>query len=313
MSFIFQSHWHGKFGNRMHQYAYGATYKRLNNVEYLTHSEWEGTKLFKTPENIVYFNPNLNFCQSLNNGSFIGQPRDRAVIEHFANISKINSLIFPENYEYSGKPVFFDSLSAYSDEVFKPMDRNHLLKIFEFSDEVKETDAYKYWSNRAGTYDIAHLRRDDISNPDFNKANIQGYSVINKNSYIRAFKHYGFDPDKMEWCSDDYLKQWHPDRPDAPRFGWSYPVGAEYQPGLMFDWLEDFLRLYFARTVFRANSSFSFWACFLSPTATVYSPILDKQVIYGRDDNLEEIDVDFALGNEPHWMFKGTASRCIVI
>jgi len=217
-----------------------------------------------------------------------------------------------QNYVKYENPIYFDSLSAYSDSIFGKMDKTHLLKVFEFSDEVKNTDAYKYWSDRAGTYDIAHLRRDDIASPEFNKVNVQGYSVLSKESYIKAFKEYGFDPDKVEWCSDDYLQKWHTDRPAGVRLGWSYPLGAEYQPGIMFDWLEDFLRLYFARTVFRANSSFSFWACFLSPTATVYSPILDNQIIYGREVE-EEITADFAMGNEAHWMYLGSRSRCITI
>lgn len=311
MTFLLQSHWHGKFGNRMHQYAYASTYKRLNNVDYFTHSEWEGTHLFKTPENKILNNQELN--EKLNQGGLLGSARDSAVFSAYPGIKKIDSLVYPENYASHGTPVFFDSLSAYNDAVFEPMSKEHLLKVFEFSDEVKETEAYKYWENKAGTYDIAHLRRDDIASPDFNNANVQGYSVLNKNSYLNAFEQYGFDVNKMEWCSDDYLNKWHPERPASPRFGWGYPLGAEYRKGIMFDWLEDFLRLYFARTVFRANSSFSWWACFLSPTATVYSPVLDNQIIYGRDNKLEEITAEFVLGNEPHWMYLGTASRCISI
>lgn len=311
MGYIFQSHWHGKFGNRMHQYAYASTYKRLNNVTYYTHSEWEGSKLFKNKQDSIIEHPRL--VNALRDGSLLGESRDAIVKEFLPGILKIDALVFPENYQKYKHPVFFDSLSAYNDSVFERMNKKHLLEVFEFSDEVKETDAYKYWSNRAGTYDIAHLRRDDIASPEFNKANIQGYSVLSKESYIKAFKEYGFDPDKMEWCSDDYLRQWHSDRPVGERLSWGYPNGAEYRPGIMFDWLEDFLRIYFARTVFRANSSFSFWACFLSPTATVYSPILDNQIIYGRDDRLEEIQANFAMGNEAHWMYLGTASRCIII
>lgn len=311
MSYLFQSHWHGKFGNRMHQYAYASTYKRINNVEYYTHSDWEGTRLFKNKQDKRFFNEELNL--RLNDGSILGEQRDNLVREKIPGIHKIDALISPSNYEKYVNPVFFDSLSAYNDSVFDRMDKKHLLEVFEFSDEVKETEAYKYWSDKAGTYDIAHLRRDDIANPEFNKANIQGYSVVSKEAYIKAFKQYGFDPNKMEWCSDDYLQKWHTNRPVGQRLGWGYPNGAEYQPGIMFDWLEDFLRLYFARTVFRANSSFSFWACFLSPIATVYSPILDTQLIYGRDDRLDEIHAEFAIGNEPHWMYLGTGSRCIII
>ena len=295
----------------MHQYAYASTYKRLHNVEYITHSGWEGTHLFKNQNHRVTDNAEL--AQTLNNGGILGVTRDDVVYSAFPGINKVDALIEPQNYMKHETPIFFDSLSAYNDSVFTPMTKEHLLEVFEFSDEVKETAAYKYWSARAGTYDISHLRRDDIASPEFNKVNIQGYSVLSKESYYKAFRQYGFDPDHMEWCSDDYLNQWHPDRPASPRLGWSYPMGAEYQEGIVFDWLEDFLRLYFARTVFRANSSFSWWACFLSPTATVYSPVLDNQIIYGRDDKTEEIESYFVKGNQPHWMYLGTASRCITI
>jgi hypothetical protein len=83
--------------------------------------------------------------------------------------------------------------------------------------------------------------------------------------------------------------------------GWEYPTGSQYLPPIMFDWLDDFLKLYFARTIFRANSSFSWWAATLSPTARVFSPVMDKRHIYGVD-GMEEIDVDFVEGNQPHWL-----------
>jgi hypothetical protein len=35
----------------------------------------------------------------------------------------------------------------------------------------------------------------------------------------------------------------------------------------------------------------------------VYSPVLDKQLIYGRDDREEEIEIEFVKGNYPHWMY----------
>ena len=70
----------------------------------------------------------------------------------------------------------------------------------------------------------------------------------------------------------------------------------------MFDWLDDFLKLYFARTIFRANSSFSWWAATLSPTAKVFSPVVDRCHIYGVD-GMEKITVDFVEGNHPHWLY----------
>ena len=42
----------------------------------------------------------------------------------------------------------------------------------------------------------------------------------------------------------------------------------------------------------------------LSPTASVFSPVLDKHRVY-RVDGEEEIDVDFVEGNHPHWSYGG--------
>jgi hypothetical protein len=47
VNFILLAHWNGRFGNRMHQYAYGATYSKINSVKFILPSDWEGTKLFK--------------------------------------------------------------------------------------------------------------------------------------------------------------------------------------------------------------------------------------------------------------------------
>jgi hypothetical protein len=199
-------------------------------------------------------------------------------------------------------PVCFDSICAYHPRIFSNMSRCHLLSVFEFSAAVKQLDIYKRLEDRQGTYDIAHLRRDDISNPTFNQKNGQGYSVISRASYRRAFEQHGFDPERVEWVSDDYRRQWHTDRPVQRRGRWRYPTGSELLPDIMFDWLEDFLRLYFARAIFRANSSFSWWAAFLAAQARVFSPLIDKKHIYGVD-GMEEITVDFVEGNHPHWLF----------
>jgi hypothetical protein len=39
----------------------------------------------------------------------------------------------------------------------------------------------------------------------------------------------------------------------------------------------------------------------LSPTAKVFSPVIDTNHIYGVDGT-EEITVDFVEGNHPHWL-----------
>ena len=303
MNPIILVHWNGRFGNRIHQYAYGVTYSKMFNVPFQLPSDWEGTHLFKRQYHTVVEDDTLRLeinqtHPDLNNIEF----RSHAVQKLYPNAKRIHPEMVNQNYTDHGVPVFFDSVCAYSSTVFSPMSKGYLLEVFEFSDEVKETEAYKYWNDRKGTYDIAHLRRDDIANAHYNKHNPQGYSVVSKESYLKAFEKFGFDPDKIEWTSDDVTGRWH-QREKAENFGWDYPTGSRYRPGFVFDWLEDFLRLYFARTIFRANSSFSWWACFLSPTATVYSPVLDKQLIYGRDGIEEEIEVDFVEGNHPHWMY----------
>lgn len=303
MSFILLSHWNGRFGNRMHQYAYGATYSRLHNVDFILTSNWEGTYLFKNQQHKISEDEEIRLYLNQSNPEFHTEDMQRNIITKYHPTAQ---RIYPESdsaYLEHMHPVYFDSVCAYSKHVFSKQSKQHLLEIFELSDEVKETEAYKYWSDRQGTYDIAHLRRDDISNSAYNKANPQGYSVISKDAYIKAFEKFGFNPDEIEWTSDDYIGKWHANRKPTPSFGWQYPMGSTYKSPEVFDWLEDFLRLYFARTIFRANSSFSWWASFLSPTATIYSPVLDKQLIYGRDDKEEEIDVEFVKGNYPHWMY----------
>lgn len=304
--FILLSHWNGRFGNRLHQYAYGFTYSKMHDVPFLLPSDWEGSILFKNQYHKIIDNDvvRLNLNQTAP-GLATHEHRDRVLKEHYPTIKHIHPEMFNENYNEYDHPIYFDSVCAYSSTIFSPMKKNELLEIFEFSEEVKNTEAYKFWSSKKGTYNIAHLRRDDISSPEYNKANPQGYSVISKQSYEKAFEKFGINAEDIIWISDDRTGKWYENKSPSPKFGWSYPIGSEYLRYFVFDWLEDFLKLYFAKNIFRANSSFSWWGAFLSPTATVYSPILDKQIIYGRD-GLQEIDVDFVEGNHPHWMYNNS-------
>ncbi len=302
-NFIMLQHWHGRFGNRMHQYAYGVTHAKLLGCRFILPSHWEGTRLFATQHHVVL--PHAALRATLNQRKLPGRAVDRRFAAAKAAIPRLR-FIKPEKaaqtYRAHAGPVCFDSVCAYHPGIFARMSREHLRAVFQFSEAVQRLDVYKRLADRQGTYDIAHLRRDDVSNPAYNQKHVQGYSVISRDSYLRAFAKYGFDPARVEWTSDDYTGKWHADRPPAPRGRWRYPTGSEFLPGLVFDWLEDFLRLYFARTIFRANSSFSWWAAFLAPRARVFSPVLDKKHIYGVD-GMEEISVDFVEGNHPHWMY----------
>jgi hypothetical protein len=301
--FVLQLYWHGRFGNRMHQYAYGVTYARLAGCRFLVPSEWEGTHLFAEAHHEVLarggLRAELNRCTGLADDP---ERRVAAIRARVPDVVRLRPRNPQQNYRRYDTPVCFDDVCAYHPSIFTAMSLAHLRSVFAFSERVKALDLYKRLEDRQGTYDIAHLRRDDISNPKYNRTHVQGYSVVSKESYEKAFRAFGFDPASMEWVSDDYTGRWHEGRVTRPRGRWWYPAGAEVLPDVLFDWLEDFLRLYFARTIFRANSSFSWWAACLSPHARVFSPVMDKKHVYGVD-GMDEIDVEFVEGNRPHWMF----------
>jgi hypothetical protein len=311
--FLLQLRWTGRFGNRMFQYAYGATYARLTGLDYWLPAEWEGTRLFqRQPHPVV---PNQEIRQALSRadeGAAANQQRLAAVLEHFPDAELFDAELVPEPFARPGHPLCHANGCAYNSAIFAGMSRSHLQGVFEFSDEVKRLEAYKRYADLQGIYDVAHLRRDDISNPEYNRNHFQGYSVLSLESYRRAFRKFGYDEDAIEWVSDDYSGKWHVGRKFRHQGGWEYPVGSQYFPGLIFDWLADFRKLYFARTIFRANSSFSWWAATLSPTAKVFSPVIDQCKVYGVD-GLEEIEVDFVEGNHPHYLYGGHYAKPSIV
>ncbi len=292
----------------MHTYAYATQYARKFGIDCILPSEWEGTRLFEHRDYQILDDDELRLLLNQSQPALDNfEARSRAVSEFNKRTGSRFEYLNPDDplQNWAGKrSIFIDSVCAYHKTIFEQMSKDYLKnEVFVFNEEVRSTDFFKRYSSERGTYDVAHLRRDDIANPSYNKSSVQGYSVLSKESYVRAFRLYGFDPEKIEWVSDDYLKKWHSDRQDSTRGGWSYPTGSEYLgPTLIFDWLHDFIKLYFARTIFRANSSFSWWASFLSPTAKVYSPVIHRQAIYGKD-SFNEVDYEFVEGNHPHWMY----------
>jgi hypothetical protein len=307
--FLLQLHWGGRFGNRLFQYAYGATYARLTGVEFWLPSEWEGTRLFsKQPHKVVEHDDIRLALGNPADGPDALQEKLRAVQRHYPDAELINADSVADPYSRRAVPVCNAGGCLFNPAIFARLSKSHLRGLCEFSDEVKQLECYRRYSDMRGLYDVAHLRRDDISNPEFNRTHVQGYSVISRESYFRAFRNFGYSEDSVLWVSDDYSGKWHPDRQVRHRAGWEYPAGSEYVPGIVFDWLNDFLKLYFARTIFRANSSFSWWAAALSPTARVFSPVLHEHRIYGVH-GMEEIEVDFVEGNHPHWMYAEDYAR----
>lgn len=306
-------HWNGRFGNRVFSYMFGKHYADVNNIDFYLPSQWEGTRLFVNSGVKTISSDKLRL--ELNQST---KPMDsieyrKGAIDRYNQRTGDNLTYFnPDSQAHMRtRNVFFDSLCVHSDANFRSYDKSKMLQWLEFSDEVKNLDVYKRLEDNQGTYDIAHLRRDDISNANYNKRHQQAYSVVSKQSYLKAFQKYGFCSSCVEWTTDDWTGKWGVGKPSV-RGGWSYPVGSKVIPDVMFDWLPDFLRLYFARTIFRGNSSFSWVAAFLSPTAKVYSPVLTERKTYmGQTD---ELTFDFVEGNEPHWMnLKGSHCESIEI
>lgn len=114
---------------------------------------------------------------------------------------------------------------------------------------------------------VAHYRADDYAP--------LGYVVVSKESYIKAAKDAGYDPLDVRFieqgspCVDPYFAGW-----------------ADFAP--------DFLRLRAADVIFRANSSFSWWAANLS-YARVFSPVIDG--LTGGHEHL----CSFVEGNHPRF------------
>ena len=298
--FLLQLRWRGRFGNRLFQYAYGATYARLTGVEFWIPSEWEGTRLFKLQPHRVVENEDIRLALTLYDEGPAGEQL-QAVQKYYPDAELLDVEVAPDPYAKPGHPLCHANGCAYNNAIFPRISKSHLKSLCEFSDEVTKLEAYKRYSDMQGLYDVAHLRRDDISDAEYNLTHVQGYSVVSMDSYRQAFRKFGYSEDSIVWVSDDYAGKWHVGRKNRFIGGWEYPSGSQYLPGIMFDWLDDFLKLYFARTIFRANSSFSWWAATLSPTARVFSPVIGQPHVYGID-GMNEITVDFVEGNRPHWL-----------
>ena len=101
---------------------------------------------------------------------------------------------------------------------------------------------------------------------------------------VDAFAKFDQDPSKIVWVSDERKVGWNYDK-EIPKIG-----------GRTIPWLADFLKIVFARNIFRSNSSFSLFASWISNCENIYSPWLHT---YSPG---EVVDFKFVRGNHPHWM-----------
>jgi hypothetical protein len=112
---------------------------------------------------------------------------------------------------------------------------------------------------------VAHVRRGDYRD--------LGYPLVSASSYLKAAERFGLDSYAVRVITEERPLT-HPD----------------FTGDLSF--LPDFYRLLKAKVLFRANSSFSWWAGTLSE-AQVYAPVID-----GKPGGVES-DCDFVAGNWP--------------
>lgn len=288
----------------MFTYLYGANYARRHNTTFYLPSKWEGSTLFADRGVRVF--PDESLCRELvdsGKNRTDAEVRHNAVQKYFENCNTSITYLDPDRDDaemHRSENVYFEKLCVQNEKIFRNYTMREIRSIFEWAPEISQSNLYREIEKHKGTYSVAHLRRGDIANISLNKKRPSGYSVISKRSYERAFTQYNVDPEEVIWITDDHTGDWGIPKNQIPRAGWEYPEGSSRIEGCFFDWLQDFLFIYFARTVFRANSSFSWWAACLNDGGKVYSPVLTERKTYlGPGD---EIDVEFVEGNHPHWL-----------
>lgn len=120
-------------------------------------------------------------------------------------------------------------------------------------------------------YIACHLRRGDMVEYS------TSYPVFTEQSYINAVRKFGFNDNDVIWVSEND------------------PILDDECNSLGIPFLPDFMTLYHSDVLFRANSTFSFWAGVLGG-CIMYSPIHDFP---GFNSMIGLIDVDFEYGLGP--------------
>src|ERR1700733_13077012 len=125
--FLLQLRWTGRFGNRMFQYAYGATYARATSFDYWLPAEWEGTKLFKNRAHKVIENDEIRVAlMRPDEGPMSNQQRMAAVHRYYADAELIDAELAPDPYLTPGHPVCHANGCIYNRAIFPHMSRAHL-------------------------------------------------------------------------------------------------------------------------------------------------------------------------------------------
>ena len=279
--------WIGRFGNKCHSYLYGKHIEETFGYKFYIPSEWEGSFIFNNPAQVLPNIKNANLIYAAGSeGDKVKFNKNKKRIEEYnqkynENLKFIDPCLI-KNYDLSN--VAYTNLVTDAPWFFPKVSLDSIKNYFSFNNELKKTDLYKELSDMRGTYDVAHFRRTDIAK----KSYVGGHSMVSKRSYLNAFREFDQDKDKVIWISDE------------PSFGWKYEKKIPDVMGKHIPWLADFLKLVFARRIFRSNSSFSLFASWISD-AEIFAPWLHT---YSPG---KEINFKFVKGNHPHWM---SCQRC---
>ena len=305
---IVQLRWIGRFGNRMFQYAFGCAYAKKFNCIYYMPSEWEGTYLFCENKYVKIITDDTLRLYISHPHYVTEYSSNEAIINSFENYkNRTNDNIEYVTMQYKEnigkKNIAFNDLNCmYFSHCFDLIDDELLLEIFKFNENILNSNIYKYYSSIKHTYNVVHLRRGDISCPDFNGA----YSMISVKSYMDQIKKLKLNKKNFIWISDTESKRRNNEihkyyKKNDHKF--TYPQGEDFIPNTehFFDFLPDFLLIYFAKIVIRGNSSFSWWASCLGDSI-VYAPILEEKPIELKE-KFYEMDVKFMEGNSSHFVF----------
>ena len=76
-------HWNGRFGNRLHQYAYASEYAYRFEVPLLLPSEWEGCHLFEQQPHTIVADPTLRLYLNQTHPSLDNLPARAAAIARY--------------------------------------------------------------------------------------------------------------------------------------------------------------------------------------------------------------------------------------
>jgi hypothetical protein len=115
----------------MHQYAYGATYAKLNNVDFILTDNWEGTYLFQNQQHKVSEDDEIRLYLNQTNLEFHTEDMQKHIITKYYPTAQRIHPEMDNGYSKVNHPVYFDSVGAYSKHIFAKQSKKHLLEIIE--------------------------------------------------------------------------------------------------------------------------------------------------------------------------------------